>query len=78
MILKYDNMNTTKGREKQKMLYSTDCNYIVRVLQSDVHYECYTKEQVKEHIKQKNGCVVYRVLNNGMLEHIAIIKPYIN
>lgn len=60
------------------MFYSTDCNYIVRVINSGIHYECYTKEQVKEHIKQKNGCVVYRVLNNGMLDRIAIIKPYEN
>ena len=60
------------------MFYSTDCNYIVKVIQSDVHYECYTKEQVKANLKQKNGCIVYKVLNNGTLERMAIIKPYEN
>ena len=60
------------------MFYSTDCNYIVRVIQSDVHYECYTKEQVKNNIKHSTGCIVYKVLNNGTLERIGIIKPYKN
>ena len=32
------------------MFYSTDCNYIVKVNDGKTHYECYTTEQVKEHI----------------------------
>ena len=30
------------------MFYSTDCNYIVKVIGKDSHIECYTKEQLKE------------------------------
>ena len=35
MIFKYGNMNTTKGREEQKMFYSTDCNYVIKVIEKD-------------------------------------------
>ena len=57
------------------MFYSTDCNYIVKVNNTDTHYECYTTAQVKEHIKQKNGCVVYKV-KNGKLEFWCNVLPY--
>lgn len=60
------------------MFYSTDCNYIVRVIGTDIHYECYTAEQAKSHLKQENGCIVYKVLSDGTLERMAIIKPYKN
>ena len=78
MIFKYGNMNTTKGREEQKMFYSTDCNYVIKVIEKDCVIECYTKEQVKNNIKHSTGCIVYKVLDNGTLERMAIIKPYKN
>lgn len=56
--------------------YSTDCNYIVKVIKKDVHFECYTTEQVKAHLKHDTGCIVYKVLKDGSLERMAIIKPY--
>ena len=55
--------------------YSTDCNFIVKVIGKDVHYECYTKQQVMSHINQPTGSIVYKVLNNGSLERIGVIKP---
>ena len=58
------------------MFYSTDCNYIVKVIGKDKHIECYTKEQLKSNIRHENGCIVYKVLNNGELEKMAVIKPY--
>ena len=36
------------------------------------------KEQVKNNIRHSTGCVVYKVLNDGTLEKMAIIKPYKN
>ena len=57
------------------MFYSTDCNYIVKVIGKDSHIECYTKEQLKNNIRHENGCIVYKVLNNGQLEKMAVIKP---
>ena len=60
------------------MFYSTDCNYVIKVIERDYVIECYTKEQVKNNIKHSTGCVVYKVLNNGTLERIGIIKPYKN
>ena len=58
------------------MLYSTDCNYIVKILKRDAWVECYTKEQVKNSIKTKTGCIVYKVLKDGTLEKMAVIAPY--
>ena len=58
------------------MFYSTDCNYIVKIIGKDSHIECYTKEQLKSNIRHENGCIVYKVLNNGQLEKMAVIKPY--
>lgn len=61
------------------MFYSTDCNYIVKVIGNDGHIkcyiECYTKEQLKNNIRHDNGCIVYKVLHNGQLEKMSIIKP---
>lgn len=56
--------------------YSTDCNYIVKVIKKDIHFECYTKEQVKEHLRHDTGCIVYKVLNDGSLKRIGVVKPY--
>ena len=56
--------------------YSTDCNFIVKVIKTNTHYECYTKEQVMSHINQPTGTIVYKVLNNGTLERIGVVKPY--
>lgn len=58
------------------MFYSTDCNYIIRIIEKNSIIECYTKEQVKNNIKHSTGCVVYKVLKDGNLERMAIIKPY--
>lgn len=58
------------------MFYSTDCNYIVKVNDGKTHYECYTTEQVKEHIKQPHGCRVYKVKKDGSLEFWCNILPY--
>lgn len=58
--------------------YSTDCSYIVKVIGKDTHYECYTEEQVKKNIKHPTGCIVYRVLKDGNLERIGVVKPYNN
>lgn len=55
------------------MIYSTDCNYIIKIIGKSAIIECYTKEQVKRNIHHKNGCIVYKV-NNGKLEKMAIIK----
>ena len=71
----YDNMMTDKGGINM-FFYSTDCSYIVKVIGVNTHFECYTKEQVMSHIKQPTGTIVYRVLNNGELERIGVIKPY--
>ena len=57
------------------MFYSTDCNYIVKIIGKDSHIECYTKEQLKNNIRHENGCIVYKVLNDGQLEKMAVIKP---
>lgn len=61
------------------MYYSIDCNYIVKVIGNDSHIECYiecyTKEQLKNNIRHDNGCIVYKVLHNGQLEKMAVIKP---
>lgn len=57
------------------MFYSTDCNYIVKVNDGKTHYECYTTEQVKKHIRQPMGCTVYKV-KNGKLEFWANVLPY--
>ena len=57
------------------MFYSTDCNYIVKIIGKDSHIECYTKEQLKSNIRHENGCIVYKVLNDGQLEKMAVIKP---
>lgn len=57
------------------MFYSADCNYIVKVIGKDIHYECYTKEQVKKYIRQPEGTLVYRVNPLGKLELMARIKP---
>ena len=58
------------------MFYSVDCNYIVKVIGKDSIIECYTKEQVKENIRHKSGCIVYKVLASGELRKLAVIKPY--
>ena len=57
------------------MFYSTDCNYIVKIIGKDSYIECYTKEQLKNNIRHENGCIVYKVLNNGHLEKMSVIKP---
>ena len=57
------------------MFYSTDCNYIVKIIGKDSHIECYTKEQLKNNIRHENGCIVYKVLNNGQLQKMSVIKP---
>ena len=58
------------------MFYSTDCNYIVRVINSDVHYECYTKEQVKENIETKLsryfGCRPNEASKDQMYKAVAM------
>ena len=58
------------------MFYSTDCNYVIKVIKKEMIIECFTKEQVKNNIHHDTGCIVYKVLNNGTLEKMAIIKPY--
>ena len=58
------------------MFYSTDCNYIVKIIVNYILIECYTKEQLKSNTRHENGCIVYKVLNNGQLEKMAVIKPY--
>lgn len=62
---------------KLEMIYSTDCNYIVKVIGCDIHYECYTKEQVKSCIRQPKGCLVYKVESDGKLNLLARIKSEI-
>lgn len=57
-------------------LYSTDCNFIVKVVGKDQHFECYTKDQVLDHVKQPNGAIVYQVKKDGSLDCIGIVKPY--
>ena len=43
------------------MIYNTDCNFIVKPIGKEQIFECYTKEQVKSHLYQKNGCLVYKI-----------------
>ena len=56
------------------MFYSTYCNYIVKIIGKDSHIECYTKEQLKNNIRHENGCIVYKVLNNGKLEKCRLLS----
>lgn len=56
------------------MIYSTDCNFIVKVIGKEQIIECYTKEQVKNNIRHENGCIVYKVSKDGTLERIGVIK----
>lgn len=60
---------------KELMIYSTDCNYIVKVTGTPEHFECYTKDQVIECIRQPKGSLVYKVMPNGELKLLARIKP---
>ena len=55
--------------------YSTDCNYIVKVMKTDTHYECYNKEQVLEHANQTTGSIIYKVMRDGSLERLGAFKP---
>ena len=55
--------------------YSTDCNFIVKVMKTNTHYECYTKEQVMSHINQPTGTIIYKVLRDGSLERLGAVKP---
>ena len=55
--------------------YSTDCSFIVKVMKTNTHYECYTKEQVLSHIKQPTGTIIYKVLRDGTLERLRAVKP---
>lgn len=57
------------------MFYSTDCNFIVKVMKTDTHYECYTKEQVMSHINQPTGTIIYKVLRDDSLERLGAVKP---
>ena len=57
------------------MIYSTDCNYIVKAIGTSRHYECYTKEDVKKYIRQPFGSFVYKVKPDGKLKLMARIKP---
>lgn len=57
------------------MFYSTDCNYIVKVIDKDIHYECYTTEQVKKYIRRPEGTLVYKVKSDGKLKLLARINP---
>lgn len=57
------------------IFYSLDCNYIVKVVGKDEHFECYTKEQVKNCIRHPNGTLVYKIKSDGKLELMAHIKP---
>ena len=62
---------------EKKYVFSVDCNYIVKVIGKDCVIECYTKkQQLKENIRHKTGCIVYKVLSNGELKKLGIIKPY--
>ena len=56
------------------MFYSTDCNYIVKIIEKNSYIECYTKEQLKNNIRHENGCIVYKVLNNGKLEKCQLLS----
>lgn len=56
------------------MFYSTDCNFVIKVIGKEQIIECYTKEQVKNNIRHINGCIVYKVLKDGTLERMAVIK----
>ena len=70
----YDNMITE--REVINMFfYSTDCNYIVKIIGKDTHFECYTKEQVMSHINQPTGTIIYKVLRDGSLKRLGAVKP---
>lgn len=51
-----------------------DCNYVIKVIDELCVIECYTKEQVKNNIRHKNGCLVYKVVNDK-LELMAKINP---
>lgn len=55
--------------------YSTDCNYIVKVIGVDTHYECYTKEQVFKNANQPTGTIIYKVMDNGSLVRLGAFKP---
>ena len=55
--------------------YSTDCNYIVKVMKTDTHYECYNKEQVLKHANQPTGTIIYKVIRDGSLERLGAFKP---
>ena len=57
------------------LFYSTDCNYIVKVIGKKEYFECYTKEQTKNCIRHPNGTLVYKVKPDGKLELLACIKP---
>ena len=61
---------------RKNMFFNVDCNYIVKVIGKDCVIECYTKQQLKENIRHKTGCIVYKVLSNGELKKIGFIKPY--
>lgn len=66
--------NITAGGD-EIMFYSTDCNFIVKVMKTDIHYECYTKEQVMSHINQPTGTIIYKVLRDGSLKRLGAVKP---
>ena len=57
------------------MIYSTDCNFVIKVIGKEQIIECYTKEQVKNNIRHPQGCIVYKVLKDGTVEKMGIIKP---
>ena len=49
--------------------------HLVKIIGKNSYIECYTKEQLKNNIRHENGCIVYKVLNNGQLEKMSVIKP---
>lgn len=55
--------------------YSTDCSFIVKVMKTNTHYECYTKEQVLKHANQPTGTIIYKVKSDGTLERLGVFKP---
>ena len=75
MTFDFNNDNMDAGGDENMFFYSTDCNYIVKVIKTDTHYECYTKEQVLSHINQPTGTIIYKVLRDGSLERLGAVKP---
>ena len=55
--------------------YSTDCNYIVKVMKKNIHYECYNKEQILKHANQPTGTIIYKVMCDGSLKRLGAFKP---